>query len=131
MSAASVPARRRVKPAPVAIAPGAWLGLLGGGQLGRMFCMAAQSLGYKVAVLEPGSESPAGSVADREIVADYLDPDALATLRELCQGATTEFENVPAASLEFLARNLRVAHAAPTAVDARPVPCAAKPMAVA
>ena len=109
MSAASVPARRRVKPAPVAIAPGAWLGLLGGGQLGRMFCMAAQSLGYKVAVLEPGSESPAGSVADREIVADYLDPDALATLRELCQGATTEFENVPAASLEFLARNLRVA----------------------
>ena len=90
------------------VPPGAWLGLLGGGQLGRMFCMAAQSLGYKVAVLDPGSESPAGSVADRHIVADYLDPDALATLRELCQGATTEFENVPAAALEFLARELRV-----------------------
>ena len=95
-------------PAPAAVPPGAWLGLLGGGQLGRMFCMAAQSLGYKVAVLEPGSESPAGSVADRHIVADYLDAQALATMRELCRGATTEFENVPAAALEFLSRDLRV-----------------------
>jgi 5-(carboxyamino)imidazole ribonucleotide synthase len=90
------------------VPPGAWLGLLGGGQLGRMFCMAAQSLGYKVAVLDPGSESPAGSVADRHIVADYLDAQALATMRELCRGATTEFENVPAAALEFLSRDLRV-----------------------
>jgi len=73
-----------------------------------MFCMAAQSLGYKVAVLDPGSESPAGSVADRHIVADYLDAQALATMRELCRGATTEFENVPAAALEFLSRDLRV-----------------------
>src|SRR5690348_9650900 len=95
-------------PAPAAVPPGAWLGLLGGGQLGRMFCMAAQSLGYKVAVLDPGSESPAGSVADRHIVADYLDAQALATMRELCRGATTEFENVPAAALEFLSRDLRV-----------------------
>src|ERR1700694_2705342 len=61
------------------IAPGAWLGLLGGGQLGRMFCMAAQSLGYRVAVLDPGDHSPAGSVADRHIRADYLDPPALDT----------------------------------------------------
>jgi 5-(carboxyamino)imidazole ribonucleotide synthase len=90
------------------VPPGAWLGLLGGGQLGRMFCMAAQSLGYKVAVLDPDGESPAGSVADRHIVADYLDPHGLATMRELCRGATTEFENVPAAALEFLARDLRV-----------------------
>ena len=44
-----------------AIPPGSWLGLLGGGQLGRMFCMAAQSLGYKVCVLDPGSDSPAGA----------------------------------------------------------------------
>jgi len=101
-------ARKRPNAAPGAIAPGAWLGLLGGGQLGRMFCMAAQSLGYKVAVLDPGGESPAGSVADRHIVADYLDPEGLATLRDLCRGATTEFENVPSAALEFLARNLRV-----------------------
>ena len=88
--------------------PGEWLGLLGGGQLGRMFCMAAQSLGYRVAVLDPGHESPAGSVADRHICADYLDPQGLASLRESCRAATTEFENVPAAALEFLARDLRV-----------------------
>jgi 5-(carboxyamino)imidazole ribonucleotide synthase len=73
-----------------------------------MFCMAAQSLGYKVAVLDPGVDGPAGSVADRQIAADYLDPQGLATLRDLCVAATTEFENVPAAALEFLARELRV-----------------------
>jgi len=96
----------------VTIAPGAWLGLLGGGQLGRMFCMAAQSLGYKVAVLDPGDDSPAGSVADRHFRADYLDPDALAALAALCAAATTEFENVPAPALDVLARKARVAPSA-------------------
>jgi len=91
-----------------AFPPGAWLGLLGGGQLGRMFCMAAQSLGFRVLVLDPAADSPAGSVADRHLAADYLDPPALAALRALCVAATTEFENVPAAALEFLARELRV-----------------------
>jgi 5-(carboxyamino)imidazole ribonucleotide synthase len=95
-------------PAPVPLAPGSWLGLLGGGQLGRMFCMAAQSLGYRVVVLDPGAQSPAGSVADRHVEADYLDPRGLAALRELCGAVTTEFENVPAAALEFLGRDLRV-----------------------
>ncbi len=85
------------------LAPGSWLGLLGGGQLGRMFCMAAQSMGYKVCVLDPGEDSPAGSVADRHLRADYLDRDALATLGQLCRATTTEFENVPARALEFLA----------------------------
>ena len=94
------------------VAPGEWLGLLGGGQLGRMFCMAAQSLGYKVAVLDPGNDSPAGSVADRHFRADYLDPSALAKLARLCRAATTEFENVPAHALEVLARDARVAPAA-------------------
>src|SRR5512139_3191215 len=94
------------------VPPGAWLGLLGGGQLGRMFCMAAQSLGYRVAVLDPGDHSPAGSVADRHIRADYLDPAGLDALAELAAAATTEFENVPAAALEFLARTARVAPAA-------------------
>jgi len=94
------------------IPPGAWLGLLGGGQLGRMFCMAAQSLGYKVAVLDPGDDSPAGSVADRHLRADYLDRTALAELASLCRAATTEFENVPAAALEFLAQGARVTPAA-------------------
>lgn len=91
-----------------AIPPGAWLGLLGGGQLGRMFCMAAQSLGYRVVVLDPGHHSPAGSVADRHIAADYLDTRGLADLAALAAGATTEFENVPAAALDFLARTARV-----------------------
>ncbi|HTN50264.1 MAG TPA: 5-(carboxyamino)imidazole ribonucleotide synthase [Burkholderiaceae bacterium] len=90
------------------IAPGAWLGLLGGGQLGRMFCMAAQSLGYKVCVLDPGVDSPAGAVADDHLCADYLDSQALDELARRCSAATTEFENVPAAALEFLAQRCRV-----------------------
>jgi len=94
------------------IAPGAWLGLLGGGQLGRMFCMAAQSLGYKVIVLDPGAASPAGSVADRHLAADYQDPAALRELADVAAAATTEFENVPAAALDYLARSLRVTPAA-------------------
>src|SRR5207249_7302760 len=93
------------------VPPGAWLGLLGGGQLGRMFCMAAQSLGYKVAVLDPGNHSPAGSVADRHIRAEYLDPHGLAELAALVAAATTEFENVPAEALDFLARTARVSPA--------------------
>jgi 5-(carboxyamino)imidazole ribonucleotide synthase len=94
------------------IASGAWLGLLGGGQLGRMFCMAAQSLGYKVAVLDPGDQSPAGSVADRHIRADYLDPAGLAAVAAVAAAVTTEFENVPAAALDYLARTARVSPAA-------------------
>ncbi|HZA95058.1 MAG TPA: 5-(carboxyamino)imidazole ribonucleotide synthase [Burkholderiaceae bacterium] len=91
-----------------AIAPGSWLGLLGGGQLGRMFCMAAQSLGYKVCVLDPADDSPAGAVADDHIAADYLDRVALTELGRRCRAATTEFENVPAAALEFLAQHCSV-----------------------
>jgi 5-(carboxyamino)imidazole ribonucleotide synthase len=95
------------------IAPGAWLGLLGGGQLGRMFTMAAQSMGYRVAVVDPGDHSPAGSVADRHIRADYLDQAALDRLAADCAAVTTEFENVPARALEFLAAHCRVSpHAA-------------------
>jgi 5-(carboxyamino)imidazole ribonucleotide synthase len=87
------------------LAPGSWLGLLGGGQLGRMFCMAAQSLGFRVCVLDPGADSPAGAVADDHIRADYLDDAALAELARRCGATTTEFENVPAQALEFLARH--------------------------
>ncbi len=90
------------------IAPGAWLGLLGGGQLGRMFCMAAQSLGYKVCVLDPGHDSPAGAVADDHLRADYLDVKSLTELARRCRAATTEFENVPAAALAFLAQHSTV-----------------------
>ncbi len=90
------------------VPPGAWLGLLGGGQLGRMFCMAAQSLGYRVVVLDPAEDGPAPSVADRHVCAGYLDPQGLAEVAALAHAATTEFENVPAAALELLARTARV-----------------------
>ncbi|HEX7387622.1 MAG TPA: 5-(carboxyamino)imidazole ribonucleotide synthase [Castellaniella sp.] len=86
-------------------APGAWLGILGGGQLGRMFCQAAQALGYHVAVLDPGEVSPAGMVADWHIRAAYDDPTALDQLAKRCVAVSTEFENVPADSLRRLARS--------------------------
>ena len=96
----------------VVVPPGGWLGLLGGGQLGRMFCMAAQSLGYKVAVLDPADSGPAASVADRHIHGDYDDEPSLADLAALAGAATTEFENVPAAALSFLERAIRVSPSA-------------------
>jgi 5-(carboxyamino)imidazole ribonucleotide synthase len=86
--------------------PGAWLGMLGGGQLGRMFCHAAQALGYHVAVLDPGEISPAGMAADLHIRAAYDDPAALDQLARRCVAVSTEFENVPADSLRHLARTL-------------------------
>ncbi len=86
--------------------------MLGGGQLGRMFCMAAQSLGFRVVVLDPGDDSPAGALADRHIRADYLDAAALGELASLASAATTEFENVPAAALDYLARSARVSPSA-------------------
>lgn len=94
------------------LAPGAWLGLLGGGQLGRMFCHAAQSLGYRVAVLDPAEDSPAGVVADLYIRAAYDDVEALDRLAALCPAVTTEFENVPADSLRRLASKVRVSPSA-------------------
>ena len=94
------------------IGPGAWLGLLGGGQLGRMFTMAAQSMGYKVLVLDPGSNSPAGTVADGHLQADYTDAKALAEIASRCAAATTEFENVPAESLQRLSEKCVVSPAA-------------------
>jgi 5-(carboxyamino)imidazole ribonucleotide synthase len=94
------------------IAPGATLGVLGGGQLGRMFVHAAQAMGYRTAVLDPDPSSPAGLVSHEHIRADYLDPEALARLADRCAAVTTEFENVPAAALEALARRLPVAPAA-------------------
>ena len=91
--------------------PGAWLGMVGGGQLGRMFCFAAQAMGYRVAVLDPDEASPAGSVADRHVRAAYTDEAALTELARLCAAVSTEFENVPAGSLDFLARTTFVSPA--------------------
>lgn len=85
------------------ILPGATLGVLGGGQLGRMFAYAARVLGYHVIVLDPDLHSPAAQFADAHLCADYDDQAALLELGKRCAAITTEFENVPARSLELLA----------------------------
>lgn len=90
------------------ILPGATIGLLGGGQLGRMFTARARTMGYRVWVLDPDPASPAGHLADRHLAAGYTDAAALETLATGCQVVTTEFENVSAAALETLASRVRV-----------------------
>ena len=85
------------------------LGVIGGGQLGRMFVHAAQVLGFRVVVLEPDAASPAGAAADRHLVAPYLDAAALEELARCCAAVTTEFENVPATALRQLAASCIVA----------------------
>ncbi|MBA2293419.1 MAG: 5-(carboxyamino)imidazole ribonucleotide synthase [Gemmatimonadales bacterium] len=85
------------------ILPGGTLGVVGGGQLGRMFTAEAQRMGYHVVVLDPDSDAPAGRIADRHLVRPWTDPDALTDMGAACDAITTEFENVPAASLRALA----------------------------
>ena len=85
------------------ILPPAMLGMLGGGQLGRFFVIAAHEMGYKVTVLDPDSNSPAGKIADVHICAAFDDKSALLKLANTCEAISTEFENVPADSLSFLA----------------------------
>ncbi len=91
------------------IAPGATLGVMGGGQLGRMFVHAAQQMGYFTAVLDADPASPAGLVAQYHIEADYLDEQGLAQLMQRCAAITTEFENVPAQALVTLGAHRPVA----------------------
>ncbi|MBS0205985.1 MAG: 5-(carboxyamino)imidazole ribonucleotide synthase [Planctomycetes bacterium] len=78
------------------ILPGATLGVLGSGQLGRMFAIAARRLGYRVHVLSPDDDTPTGQVADLELRADYLDLDKIADFAKSVSVVTFEFENVPA-----------------------------------
>ena len=85
---------------------------MGGGQLGRMFAHAAQAMGYKVAVLEPSKDCPAGQVAERLIKAGYGDQQGLKELAGLCAAITTEFENVPADSMAWLGERTFVAPSA-------------------
>jgi 5-(carboxyamino)imidazole ribonucleotide synthase len=92
--------------------PGATLGVLGGGQLGRMFAHAAQAMGYFTAVLDADADSPAGRISHHHIRTAYDDPDGLAQLASLCDAVTTEFENVPAVALAALAGQCPVAPAA-------------------
>ena len=78
------------------------LGVMGGGQLGRMFVQAAQAMGYYTVVLDPDVISPAGLVSHYHIQSDYLDEQGLAQLMQRCAAITTEFENVPAPALMTL-----------------------------
>jgi len=94
------------------IPPGATLGVMGGGQLGRMFVHAAQEMGYSTAVLDPDAASPAGEVAQHHVRAGYADEQGLAELAQRSAAVTTEFENVPAAALAALATSRSVAPAA-------------------
>ncbi|HYD74529.1 5-(carboxyamino)imidazole ribonucleotide synthase [Ramlibacter sp.] len=98
-------------PAEPALLPGSTLGVLGGGQLGRMFVHAAQRLGYATAVLDPDAASPAGRVSHFHVHAAYDDDAGLDELAARAHAITTEFENVPARALELLAAQRRVAPA--------------------
>lgn len=82
------------------ILPGAAIGVLGSGQLGRMLALAARAMGYRVHVLSPGRDTPTGQVADREVAADYLDLEAVRDFASRVDVVTFEFENVPAACAE-------------------------------
>ena len=81
--------------------PGTTLGLMGGGQLGRMFAQSAATLGFHVCVLDPAEHSPAGEVALKQLTGAYTDPEQLLAMKGLVPAVTTEFENVPAKSLQF------------------------------
>ena len=90
------------------ILPGATLGVLGGGQLGRMFASAAKRMGYRVAVLAPGDDNPTAQFADRVFDAAYDDLDAVEAFARASAAVTFEFENVPTAAAEAAARHAPV-----------------------
>lgn len=90
------------------VAPGATIGVLGSGQLGRMFAIAARRLGYRVHTLSPDHDSPTGQVADEEVSAAYDDLAAVRAFARRIDVATFEFENVPAATIEALADEVPV-----------------------
>ncbi|MGA1803789.1 5-(carboxyamino)imidazole ribonucleotide synthase [Rhizobium sp. HT1-10] len=84
------------------------IGIIGGGQLGRMLAMAAARLNFQTIILEPQADCPAAQVANRQIIAAYDDPAALAELASACDVVTYEFENVPVSAAELLARSVAV-----------------------
>lgn len=88
--------------------PGQTIGILGGGQLGRMLAMAAARLGFQTHVFEPGENPPAGQVANRLTTASYEDADALAAFAASVDLVTYEFENVPTAALDLIEANVPI-----------------------
>ncbi len=94
-----------IAPAPPAIPPGATIGILGGGQLGRMAALAAAALGYRCHIFCPDEHSPAFAVAAAHTIADYADGAALDAFAAVVDVITLEFENIPVEALERLARH--------------------------
>ncbi|MBB5325184.1 5-(carboxyamino)imidazole ribonucleotide synthase [Anoxybacillus tepidamans] len=90
------------------IIPGQTIGIIGGGQLGRMMAISAKEMGFRVAVLDPVSDSPCGQVADIEITGEYNDIEAIKRLADVSDVITYEFENIDAAALEWLVEHSRV-----------------------
>src|SRR5687768_11602493 len=90
------------------ILPGSTVGVLGSGQLGRMFAIAARRMGYRVHTLSPDTDTPTGQVADQEIVADYNDLDAVRDFARNVDVITFEFENVPSATAAAAAEHAPV-----------------------
>nr|WP_157184248.1 5-(carboxyamino)imidazole ribonucleotide synthase [Evansella cellulosilytica] len=88
------------------IKPGSTVGILGGGQLGRMMALSAREMGYRVAVLEPTPDSPCGQVADIQIKTAYNDHEGAKKLAENCDVLTYEFENIDASTANWLEENM-------------------------
>ena len=87
---------------------GSTIGILGGGQLGRMLAMAAARLGYKTVIFDPDPDAPAAQTANRHIIAGFAEPAALAAFASACHVITYEFENIPVETIAALARNTRL-----------------------
>src|SRR6266853_6980936 len=94
------------------ILPGKTIGILGGGQLGRMFAIAARRLGYRVHSFDPTHDGPTGQVADVEVIAEYDDLDAARRFAAGVDVVTFEFENIPAETLRVIAET-RPVHPSP------------------
>ncbi len=90
------------------IIPGQTIGIIGGGQLGRMMAIAAREMGFRVAVLDPTPDSPCGQVADIEITAEYNDLEAIRKLAAVSDVITYEFENIDANALNWLVEHAYV-----------------------
>ncbi|NHM29502.1 5-(carboxyamino)imidazole ribonucleotide synthase [Neobacillus terrae] len=90
------------------ILPGQTIGIIGGGQLGRMMALAAKAQGFRIAVLDPEENSPCGQVADIEVTGGYNDMEAIRTLAEISDVITYEFENIDAEALNWLCQNAYV-----------------------
>jgi len=89
------------------IKPPSMLGMLGGGQLGKFFVVAARRLGYRVTVLDPNHESPAGKIADEHICSSFSDRPSLDLMANNCVAISTEFENIPSETIKYLEQKVR------------------------